>query len=90
MKIFLSGSISHDPEYQEHFKEKSKLFKAQGMEVFDPSLLPPDLPYTTYIKLCLAELVTCDFICYVNDVTTSKGSFIERIVASACGIEEIA
>jgi len=90
MKIFLSGSITSDPNYKEHFKEKSDLSKAQGMEVFDPSLLPPDLPYTTYIKLCLAELVTCDFICYVNDVTTSKGSFIERIVASACGIEEIA
>ena len=89
MKVFLSGSISHDPDYKKHFKEKSDLFKAQGMEVFDPSLLPPNLPYTTYIKLCLAELVTCDFICYVNDVTTSKGSFIERIVAAACGIEEI-
>ena len=90
MKVFLSGSITSDKDYKKHFKEKSDLFKAQGMEVFDPSLLPPDLPYTTYIKLCLAELVTCDFICYVNDVTTSKGSFIERIVASACGIEEIA
>ena len=90
MKVFLSGSITSDKDYKKHFKEKSDLFKAQGMEVFDPSLLPPNLPYTTYIKLCLAELVTCDFICYVNDVTTSKGSFIERIVASACGIEEIA
>ncbi len=89
MKVFLSGSISHDDNYKKHFKEKSDLFEAQGMEVFDPSLLPPNLPYTTYIKLCLAELVTCDFICYVNDVTTSKGSFIERIVAAACGIEEI-
>lgn len=89
MKVFLSGSITSDKDYKKHFKEKSDLSKAQGMEVFDPSLLPPDLPYTTYIKLCLAELVTCDFICYVNDVTTSKGSFIERIVASACGIEEI-
>ena len=89
MKIFLSGSITSDKDYKKHFKEKSNLFKAQGMDVFDPSLLPPNLEYTTYIKLCLAELVTCDFICYVNDVTTSKGSFIERIVAAACGIEEI-
>ena len=89
MKVFLSGSITSDKDYKKHYKEKSDLFEAQGMEVFDPSLLPPNLPYTTYIKLCLAELVTCDFICYVNDVTTSKGSFIERIVASACGIEEI-
>ena len=89
MKVFLSGSITSDKDYKKHFKEKSDLFEAQGMEVFDPSLLLPNLPYTTYIKLCLAELVTCDFICYVNDVTTSKGSFIERIVAAACGIEEI-
>ena len=64
------------------------LINVEGMEVFDPSLLPPDLPYTTYIKLCLAELVTCDFIC--SQRCHHKGSFIERIVASACGIEEIA
>lgn len=89
MKVFLSGSITSDKDYKKHFKEKSDLFKAQGMEVFDPSLLPPNLPYTTYIKRCLAELVTCDFIYYVNDVTTSKGSFIERIFAAACGIEEL-
>mgnify|MGYP000318386949 CR=1 FL=1 len=89
MKIFLSGSITSDNNYKEKFKEKRKLFKAQRMEVFDPSTLPPNLAYTTYIKLCLAELITCDFICYVNDVTTCKGSFIERIVALACGIEEI-
>jgi len=89
MKIFLSGSISHDDNYQEHFGIASYRFTQAGDKVFNPSLLPPNLPYTTYIKLCLAELVTCDFICYVNDVTTSKGSFIERIVAAACGIEEI-
>ncbi len=86
MKIFLSGSITSDPDYKEHFKAAREHFSC---EVFDPSTLPPNLPYTTYIKLCLAELVTCTHICYVNDVTTSKGSFIERIVAMACGIGEV-
>jgi len=87
MKIFLSGSISHDKNYKEHFKEARERF--HDCHVFDPSQLPPDWSYEKYIKVCLAELVTCDRICYVNDVTTSKGSFIESVVALACGIEEI-
>jgi hypothetical protein len=87
MKVFLSGSITSDPNYKEHFKAAGERFPSDI--VFDPSTLPPNLPYTTYIKLCLAELVTCTHIYYVNDVTTSKGSFIERIVAMACGIEEV-
>ena len=61
MKVFLSGSITSDKDYKKHFKEKSDLFKAQGMEVFDPSLLPPNLPYTTHKKLCLAEERTGKF-----------------------------
>ena len=89
MKVFLSGSITSDKDYKRRFYEARRRFNSQDIETFDPSLLPPNLPYTTYIKRCLAELVTCYFICYVNDVTTSKGSFIERIVAAACGIEEI-
>ena len=87
MKIFLSGSITSDPDYKRHFlKARDKFAKEK---VFDPSLLPPGLPYEQYMRLCLAELVTCDKIYYVNDVTISKGSFVERIVAMACGIEEI-
>ena len=85
MKVFLSGSISHNPEYKEHFKKAHDRFE----NVFDPSLLPPGLSHEAYMRICLANLPLCDFICYVNDVTTSKGSFIERIVAAACGIEEI-
>ena len=87
MKIFLSGSITSDPNYKEHFKAARERFPSDI--VFDPSTLPPDWPYEKYIKVCLAELVTCDRIYYVNDVTTSKGSFIESIVALACGIEEV-
>ena len=85
MKVFLSGSISHDPDYKEHFKKAHDRFE----NVFDPSLLPPGLSHEEYMKICLANLTLCDAIYYVNDVTTSKGSFIERIVALACGIGEI-
>lgn len=87
MKIFLSGSISNDPNYKEHFKEAKERFSHE--EVFDPSQLPPGLSHEAYMKICLANLPLCDKIYYVNDVATSKGSFIERIVAMACGIEEI-
>ena len=85
MKVFLSGSITSDPLYKRHFFEARDKFE----NVFDPSLLPAGLSHEEYMRLCIAELVTCTHIYYVNDVTTSKGSFIERIVAAACGIEEI-
>jgi len=37
----------------------------------------------------LVELLGCNYICYVNDVTTSKGAFLEKIVSDAVGIKEI-
>ena len=47
---------------------------------------PPNLPYTTYIKRCLSELVTCDFIYYVNDVTTSKGLSLSASLQRRVGL----
>ena len=89
MKVFLSGSITSDKDYKRRFYEARRRFNSQDIETFDPSLLPAGLSHEEYMRLCIAELVTCTHIYYVNDVTTSKGSFIERIVAAGCGIEEI-
>ncbi len=89
MKVFLSGSITADNDYKIMFYVAHEHFNNLGHTVFDPSRLPPDWEYNKYIRVCLKELTSCDAIYYVNDVTTSKGSFIERIVAAACGIEEI-
>ncbi len=89
MKVFLSGSITSDKDYKIMFYAANEHFTNMGHSVVDPSRLPPDWPYEKYVRVCIKELTKCDAIYYVNDVTTSKGSFIERIVALACGIEEI-
>jgi len=89
VKIFLSGAIERKPDYKADFNCKKAIFEEQGFETFSPADLPPGWEYEKYLKVCIAELVQCDGICFVNDTTTSKGAFVERMVAQACGIREV-
>ena len=89
MRVYLSGSITSDPQYKVMFYVAHEHFKNLGHDVFDPSLLPQGWTYQEYLKRCIEELTHCDYIYYVNDVTTSKGAFLEKIIADAVGIKEI-
>lgn len=88
MKIYLSGSMSHNPSHAIDFLNARRRIEAAGHTVFDPTDSPPNLTHTEYMRLDLAQLPLCDAICYVNDISESKGAFIEQIVAAVCGIPE--
>ena len=87
-KVYLSGSITSDPNYKEHFTRDREHFISKGFDVFDPTTTKR-ATYQEYLRADLLELLECDFIHYVNDITTSKGAFLEKIVADAVGVKEI-
>ena len=87
MKVYLSGSITSDPNYKEHFTAAREYFTNLGYGVVDPTQFTAE-SYEEYLRIDLLELLECNYICYVNDVTTSKGALVEKIVSDAVGIKE--
>lgn len=89
MKIYLSGAITNDGEYKKAFDWWEARFKRQHYEVINPANGPMRERYEEYLKHDIGLLLTCDRIFFVNDVTASKGAFVEKLVADACGIPEL-
>ncbi len=89
MKVYLSGSVTKEPDYLVAFELWEKCLKQCGYEVVNPTSLPEEERYEEYMKRDIRLLLTCDAIFYVNDTTTSKGAFVEGLVAKVCGIREL-
>ena len=86
-KVYLAGSITKNDNYKEEFTLAEKLLNEEGLTTIDPTKYQFET-YEEYIRHGLKLLLECDYIYYVNDVGTSKGAFIEWIVANASGISE--
>ena len=88
-RVYLSGAISLNSESAKaEFAYAERICLSRGYEVFNP-ITDDKMEYHEYLRLDLAELLKCTHICYVNDTTTSKGAFLEKILADACKIKEI-
>lgn len=89
MKVYLSGSVTKEPDYLVAFELWEKCLKQCGYEVVNPTSFPEEERYEEYMKRDIRLLLDCDAIFYVNDTTTSKGAFVEGLVAKVCGIREL-
>ena len=89
MKVYLSGSITKEPDYLVAFEACEKHLKQCGYEVVQPAPVFEEGRYADYLGRDIRLLLDCDAIFYVNDTTTSKGAFVEGLVAKACGIREL-
>ncbi len=88
MKVYLSGSITSSKDYVKEFNAAAGKCKTLGHTAFNPlDVFAED--YHGHMKQDIAGLITCDAIMFVNDITTSKGVLVEKIVADACGIQEL-
>lgn len=89
VKVYLSGSITKEPNYLVDFEVWEKRLKQRGYEVVNPASLPEVERYEDYMRRDIRLLLDCDAIFYVNDTTTSKGALVEGLVAKVCGIREL-
>jgi hypothetical protein len=89
-RVYLSGAITGNDNALAEFQEAEDQLTQQGYETFNPMSLHGK--YRTekeYMRHDIRELAKCEFICFVNDISTSKGSSLEAQVAWACGIKEL-
>ena len=88
-KIYIAGAITNNPDYIRQFTQAEDTLKKKGFEVLSPirtqaanNCLPP--------KFCLFDalelLKQADMVCFINDISASKGARIERDIAMYCDI----
>lgn len=77
MKVYISGSISDDPQYKKHFKRAETKLKKEGYLVFNPTCIPVIFNYWEFMKIDLSVLECCDKIYMLRGWQNSRGAKIE-------------
>lgn len=81
MNIYLSGSISNDPNFKEKFVLKAEELTSKGHNVYNPAQHPPMFTWEQFMQLDLTALSFCDAIYLMNGWEQSKGAKIEHDAA---------
>ena len=86
-KVYISGSITRDPDYREHFKAAEEKLRSMGMKVFNPTKFEadPDKSWENYMRKDLAELTRCRAIYLLKGWKKSRGARLEYRIAKELG-----
>ena len=92
MKIFISGPIRNQPDYNRPaFMAAEKMLTDAGHAVMNPVKLHPADPdsftHSDYMRVCLAMLDVCDAIYLLPGWMDSDGAKREAVYASERGIK---
>lgn len=89
--VYISGTISNDPGYQEHFQKAEKFLKLQGLEFINPaklcSVLHQSAKHEDYMDICIKLLDKATHIYMLRGCRESKGATQERAYAIYKGLD---
>ena len=88
MKIYISGSISKNPNYRKQFMEAEMKLFADGFDSINPAKNHGN-SYKEYIDKGLLQLMECDAIYMLRGYEESIGAMLELAYAEAVGIKVI-
>lgn len=86
MKVYIAGSITHNPNYKEQFAQAERTLKDAGYEVVNP-VKPEGNKYKWYIDEGLKQLMQCDAIYLLRNWQQSKGACLEKRYAQTVGLK---
>lgn len=91
MKIYISGSISNNPNYKEDFERAEDYLQREypSAEIINPALVNSFLPKSTtheqYMRMSFCMLDMCDSVYFISGYENSKGACMELGYALAKG-----
>lgn len=82
MKIYISGAITNNPNYEKQFMEAEQAIREKGHEPVNPvhlqmMLSPKTTTWKQYMTVCLPLLSVCDAIYMLDGWQSSKGAVQE-------------
>ena len=88
LRIYISGSITRDPDYRAHFARAEEKLRRQRLHVFNPAKNEPDpdKTWTDYMKHDIRQLLDCSAIYLLKGWRKSKGARLEYRIAKALGL----
>lgn len=87
-KIYLSGTITGNPDYMAQFDEAEKELTAKGWRVLNPAKTSATLPatsYLVYMQLSLVQMQDASAIYMLQGWERSPGAVFEKHVAESMG-----
>lgn len=91
-RIYIAGPMTGLPDFNYPlFNETAAQLRACGWEVCNPAenfMGRTDLPYATYIREGIRQLLDCDAIYLLDDWSKSRGASIEWLVADRLGLDQ--
>lgn len=84
-KVYLSGPITGVPNYKERFDEAERLLRKYGAIVINPTVLPLGLEYAEYLKINLAMVDACQYVCMLPGWSDSRGAITEHVYGETMG-----
>lgn len=79
-RIYISGSISNNPEYKKQFTRKFRELE-ESYIVLSPLFINAELDWKSYMKIDLAMIDVCDVIYMMKGWKDSRGAKIEELFA---------
>jgi hypothetical protein len=87
LKLYVSGLITGDANYQEKFLKAENTLREAGFEPVNPAArVPPDRDWSQAMRVVAGLMLECDGVALLPDWEESRGAKIEARLAREVGI----
>ena len=80
--IYIAGAITGNSDYRNNFQKAENHLKECGYDkILNPTVLPDNLEYEQYMKICFSMIVVSDTVYFLRNWRDSDGATREYYYA---------